>query len=370
MPMTTGIFVLGVAIHEPAVRHDAYRLEELVYRTSRAALDDAGVARSDLDAVTLGASDEIDGRPISSMLLAPPAGAFLTDEIRVTDSAASAVCLAVARMLAGDSHLNLVAGWCKSSKADFAEISNARAEPFYTRPLGFDATLADALFAQVVAEQMDVGPEEVAARVVAAYGRAASNPRGMAHPVPSVDAVAGSPYSAVPLRTLQSAPMTDGAACLILASETFLRRHPSLSPLARITGVGWATDSYRLDRARLADLSSARAAWDAALGRAGVGSAGDFDVVEMEAPTGYHEAALTRAFGVDPESLSPSGGAFAQNPHFCSGLVNAAEAVLQVSGRAGEVQRPGAKRAAAHSSHGFAQQGNVVIAFEGDDGNA
>jgi hypothetical protein len=35
-----------------------------------------------------------------------------------------------------------------------------------------------------------------------------------------------------------------------------------------------------------------------------------------------------------------------------------------VSGRAGAVQRPGARRAVAHSSHGYAQQGNVVMAFE------
>ena len=45
--------------------------------------------------------------------------------------------------------------------------------------------------------------------------------------------------------------------------------------------------------------------------------------------------------------------------------MNAAEAVLQVAGRAGEVQRAGVKRAAAHGCHGYAQQGNVVMVFEG-----
>jgi acetyl-CoA acetyltransferase len=64
------------------------------------------------------------------------------------------------------------------------------------------------------------------------------------------------------------------------------------------------------------------------------------------------------------DTLSPSGGAFAQNPLFCTGPVNAAEAVLQVAGKAGPVQRKGVRRAAAHSCHGYAQQGNVVMVFE------
>ena len=72
-----------------------------------------------------------------------------------------------------------------------------------------------------------------------------------------------------------------------------------------------------------------------------------------------------RALDINDESkISPSGGAFAQNPLVCTGLVGAVEAVLQVSGRAGPVQRAGVKRAAAHSTHGFAQQGNVVACFE------
>lgn len=52
-------------------------------------------------------------------------------------------------------------------------------------------------------------------------------------------------------------------------------------------------------------------------------------------------------------------------PIFCTGLVNAMEAVLQVSGQAGAVQRAGIRRAAAHGCHGYAQQGNVFAIFEG-----
>lgn len=361
-----GAYVIGAVSHAPALRHDAYRLEELVYHTAHAALADAGVTRRELDSVTLGACDELDGRPISSMLLAAPAGAFLTDEIRVTDSGLSALCLAAARLLSGDFDLCLVASWCKSSKTDFDEVMSARAEPFYTRPLGMTGTVADGLFAQSVADEFGVGEDEVAQRVVTAYERAIANPRGMEHQVPEIAAVAESGYEATPLRSGHSAPATDGAAALILASEKWLRLHPGHEPRARLAGIGWATDSYRLDRDRLRAMGSARKSWATALRQAGLRDSSDLDLVELESPTGYHEAAFARAFEIDEDKVSPSGGTFAQNPRFCSGLINAIEAVHQVSGRADGVQKQGATRAAAHSCHGYAQQGNVVAVFEGN----
>ena len=154
-----------------------------------------------------------------------------------------------------------------------------------------------------------------------------------------------------------------------MASEKFLQANPGCKPLARIAGVGWATDSYRLDGQRLRSMSSARKAWHAAMQQAGQSDAGGLDVIEIESQTGYHEAAYVRAFGIEnEEAISPSGGPFAQNPLFCAGLVNAAEAVLQVAGKAGPVQRPDVRRAAAHSCHGYAQQGNVVMVFESAGG--
>jgi acetyl-CoA acetyltransferase len=90
------------------------------------------------------------------------------------------------------------------------------------------------------------------------------------------------------------------------------------------------------------------------------------DLVELDSQTAFHDVAFRRALDIPVTcQVSPSGGPFAQNPYFCTGLVNAAEAVLQVSGRAGAVQVKGAKRAAAHGCHGFAQQGNAVAIFEG-----
>ena len=217
------VHVLGLALHKPADRIDDLRLEEMVYRTARAALEDAGVTRGQLDSVTLGACDELDGRSISSMLMAMPAGAYLTDEIKVTDSAATALCLATARILSGDFHLCMVASWCKSSKTDVEAVMRLRGEPFFTRPFGLNMTLADALFAQAVAGRFGIAPEEAASRVVAGYERASRNPRGVGRAIPTVAAIAGSEWEATPLRRGHRAPMTDGAVCMVLASGKWLR---------------------------------------------------------------------------------------------------------------------------------------------------
>jgi acetyl-CoA acetyltransferase len=359
------VYVLGVATHPPSQRECSLRLEEMVYHTTRAALDGAGVSRRQVDSLTMGACDELDGRPISSMLMSAPAGGYEIDEIKVTDSGASALCLAYARVASGGSQAGLVTSWCKSSKTNVEAVMRLRGDPFYTRPLAIGRAISDALFAQAVAREFRISETEVATRVCGAYARGARNPRGIAHPVPTADAVNRSPFEATPLRAAQRAPLTDGAVTLVIASERFLKSNPTCTPLARIAGIGWATDSYRLDAQRLKAMNSAGRAWSDALRTAGLRSAADLDVIELESQTGYHEAAYVRAFGIQKEfAISPSGGPFAQNPLFCSGLVNAAEAVLQIAGKAGPVQRPDVRRAAAHSCHGYAQQGNVVMVFE------
>jgi acetyl-CoA acetyltransferase len=358
----TDVFVLGVGLAPAARQRDDVRLEELAYHTARAALDDAGVSRRQLDNVTLGACDEFDGRPISSMLLAAPAGSYQVDEIRVTDSGLSALCLATARHAAGEFDLGLVVAWCKPSKTDVSVIMNQRSDPFFTRDLGMDDTVADALFAQAVAAQFGVAERELTERVLAGYRRAERNPRGVGAPVPAAVEIESTPYLATPLRDAHKAAPTDGAACLVIASGRWLARNNHRRPLARIAGVGWANDSYRLDRQRLTSMGSAKSAWQAAMRMAS--PAIRPDVAELECPTVFHEVAYERALDLDGAVLSPSGGVRAQHPLTATGLVHAVEAVLQVSGRADGVQVPGARRAVAHSCHGFAQQGNVFAVLD------
>jgi acetyl-CoA acetyltransferase len=227
-------------------------------------------------------------------------------------------------------------------------------------------TIADGLFAQAVAEAYGIGEREAGEAAVEGYRRAARNERGMRLRVPAVEEIGRSPYVAAPLRKGHQAPVTDGAVAIVLASGRWLETHPGARPIARLAGIGWRTDGYQLGAKRLSSLNSFRESFSAAVSMAGLSGPAELDLVELDAQTGYHEAAFRRALQLPGRcAVSPSGGPFAQNPYFCSGLIGAAEAILQVSGRAGAVQVKGARRAGAHGCNGFAQQGNATAIFEG-----
>lgn len=358
------VHVLGVGQALPTLQSHL-RLEEMAFEACSGALSDAGISRSELDHVTLAACDELDGRPISSMLMAAPSGGYLTDEIKVTDSGAMGLVLGHARIASGDFDVGLVVSWCKSSKTDADAITRMRGEPFFVRPLGLDNRISDALFSQAVMARYRVSAEDADRATERAWARAARNTRGLRHPVVNAQQVRAGEFQATPLRETHLPPATDGAVAMVLASSRYVAANRHLRPLCRVAGVGWNSDSYRLDAARLGDMRSAKAAMRQAMDAAGVGDARDIDVIELDTPTIFHELGYAAALGLSDRQISPSGGSFAQNPVFCTGMVNAMEAALQVAGRAGPVQQPGVRRAAAHGCHGYAQQGNVFIVFEG-----
>lgn len=359
-------YILGLAMHPPSAWILDKRLEEMVFDTAKAALDSAGIARKELDHITIAACDELDGRSISSMLLSAPAGAYLKDEIKTTDSGLIGLCLEAMRIESGRFHLGLLSSWNKSSKAPFEDVMRMRCEPFYTRDIGLNASIADGLFARAVKTAYGICESDVNAAVHASYEQASKNERGMRSAVPSLAEIKASPYVSVPLRNIQQAPVTDGGVSMVVCSSKWLSDHPDRRPLARLSGLAWRIDNYQLGEERLSKLHGFKETLSKAVAMSGVQDLSQLDLIELDSQTGFHEVAYRRAF--NPPStcqVSPSGGPFAQNPYFCTGLVHAAEAVLQVSGRAGAVQVKGAKRAAAHGCHGFAQQGNAIAIFEG-----
>jgi acetyl-CoA acetyltransferase len=295
-----------------------------------------------------------------------PAGAYMKDEIKCTDTGLYAMILGALRIESGLHDIGLAVSWNKSSTAPFEDVMRMRCDPFYVRPIGLNASIADGLFAQAMAVKFGIAEDEVNDATLRAYACASRNTRAVGRGIPTPADIAQSPYVSFPLRQGHQAPLTDGAVAMVLVSERWLARHPKHQPLARLAGFGWSTDGYNLGADRLSHLRSFHRCIKGASASAGLNSLDEVDVFELDCQTGYHAAAYSRALGLGGDDrFGPSGGAFAQNPYFCSGLVNAAEAVLQVSRSAGAVQRPGVRRALAHAAHGFAQQANGAAIFEG-----
>jgi acetyl-CoA acyltransferase len=264
-------------------RRSGERLEELVYNVSADALANAGIARGELDGVVLAASDERDGRSISSMLTAAPAGGLLTEVTKVTDSGLHALALAGMRVQAGLSDATIVVSWDVASESEPYKVAATALEPFVDRPIGAIDPLATALVASAyMAEHgRDAGPldrrAEHKARLSGARGRVGD-------------------WVTLPLSAAHVAPERDGAAAVVLASQPFASRR-GLMARATLQGTGWRTATYSPAERGRPIWAPLRSALDDALVRAGTELA-EIDSFEVEDATVFHECVAAEGLGL------------------------------------------------------------------------
>ena len=191
-----------------------------------------------------------------------------------------------------------------------------------------------------------------------------------------------SPYVSTPLRKLNLPPYSDGACAIVLATEE--KAMKSGRPVAWVSGIGWSNDTYFMGDKDLSKLSSLSQAAEKAYAMAAIRNPlKEIDVAELYDVTSYHELMEYEALGFCKEGqagklidsgatsiggelpVNPSGGMLSSNPYTAVGLFRVAEAALQVSGRAGSRQVPGAITALAHGMSGICGQSNCVTILRG-----
>ncbi|OGK77924.1 MAG: hypothetical protein A2X53_18445 [Candidatus Rokubacteria bacterium GWA2_70_23] len=375
--MSDRVAVVGVSQVGYASAITDRNLEELIFEAASGALADARLAWRELDAVVIGASDLVDGRVISSMVTAGPAGGYMKDLLAVASSAEHAFVLAYLRLAAGVGDTALVAGWSKCSEAPIPQVEQLSLDPFYRRHVGMDGLVAAALQAAAYRDRYRV-PEDAAARVVVKNrANGTRNPHAERRQRVTADDVLASPLVAWPLKALETPPLSDGACALVLARSE--RAGALRRPAAWVRGLGWASDTYWREPEDLVNSRALAAAAERAYRMAGVQAPRrEIGVAEVYDVTPYHELMAyeglgfcgpgegARFVGDGQVSVNPSGGLLCANPFFASGLVRVAEAVLQVTGRAGGRQVEGVRRAVAHGASGLAGQAHTVVVLEGE----
>jgi acetyl-CoA acetyltransferase len=179
---------------------------------------------------------------------------------------------------------------------------------------------------------------------------AETNPYAQLSGSKDADALLAEPYLADPLRRHDCAPITDGAAVIVLAAED--RARSLVDRPAWITGIAHAVDSAHLGARDLTTSPSTLRAAEVA-GIDGV------EVAELYTPFTHQELLLRADLNLAEDvRITPSGGALAGNPMFAGGLVRIGEAANQIlSGFAG--------RTMAHATGGPALQQNLVCVMEG-----
>jgi len=347
----TDVAVVGFA-QSPCVRHGDGTTSgvEMLVPIFHEVLAATGLAKQDIGFWCSGSSDYLAGRAFSFVQAVDAIGAFPPImESHVEMDGAWALYEAWVKILTGDADIALAYGFGKSSAGQLRRVLALQLDPYLLAPLWPDSVSIAALQARLGIEAGLWTEKDMA--LVAARSRAAArdNPQAQLYADIRADDLLGQPYLADPLRAHDCAPITDGAAVVILANA---ERAGELSERpAWITGF-----EHRIDSAALGarDLTTAPSA--AGAGRAA--GAGQVDVAELHAPFTHQEILLRDALGLgDGVRVNPSGGPLAGNPMFAAGLARIGLAAREItSGRA--------DRALGHATSGPALQQNLVCVME------
>jgi acetyl-CoA acetyltransferase len=232
---------------------------------------------------------------------------------------------------------------------------------FHT-PLGVTPIAWYALNATRYLHETDAARADLAAVAVKNRRHAALNPIAQYREPITVQDVLDAPPIVRPLHLLDVPPRSDGAAAVVLADAS-LARHLCERPVY-VHGRGFRHDGVHQVASEPAPLNWFAAAELAAVDayhESGVGPE-DVDVAEVYAPCTIVEVLVTEALGLCPAGegaacaragetalggripVSTDGGCLSRgHPPLVTPLYNVHEAVLQLTGRAGERQSPGAR---------------------------
>lgn len=351
---------------------------ELAYEAIKQVLEETGLTLSDIDSAVSCSQDFWDGRTISNMNVQPFVGAHLGHEDKVAEDGLDAVFCGMAQVLSGHQEIVLVVAHMKESQAEKSLVENAAFDPAFMRVLGLEFLSAAALQATRYMYKYGISAEQCAKVAVKNRGNARRNPHAQEPLDLTVEDVLSSKLLASPIRRLDAKPDSDGACAMILAPEK--RAKKLCKKPVWILGVSNGYEAHYLGDRDLADCAALTQAARKAYRMAGIKNPmKEIDVAEISEEFSYQEllwmeglgfcgrgeagalidSGKTRLGGKLP--VNPSGGLLSGVPNGAAGISRAAEAVLQLRGKAGERQVEGARTALAHGVTGIAGQHQAVM---------
>jgi acetyl-CoA acetyltransferase len=340
------IGIVGYHRLPPVEAYTAGDEAEMVHTVVSAALEEAGMERSEVGFFCSGSADYVMGRPFSFVGALDGAGVWPPRaESHVEMDGAWALYEAWVRLHHGDIDVAVVYAFGKASLGDLSAIHTLQLDPYSLAPMGIGPHAMAALQARAVIEAGLASEADFAA--VVSRSRAAF---GLESPSP--EALLAAPQTWAPLRDSDLPRWTDGAAAVVLATPAAIKTTP-----AWIAGIDHRVDVHQPG---LRDLTQAPGVRISAL-RLGVGDK-PIEVAELHAQWSHEEGILCRALGLGPEvTLNPSGGAIVAATPMVAGLERIGEAARAI--RSGE-----AVRALAHATQGPCLQQNLVCVLEAQHG--
>ncbi|MEJ3746752.1 thiolase domain-containing protein [Actinomycetes bacterium KLBMP 9797] len=369
------VAVLGTGQTEHRARRTDVSMAGLCREAIDRALADARTDWSDVDAVVLGkAPDLFEGVMMPELFLADALGATGRPLLRVhtAGSVGGATAVVASSLVRAGVHRRVLAvAFEKQSESNAMWALSI--QPPFTMPVGAGA---GGYFAPHVRAYIrrSGAPEHVGALVAVKDRRnGALNPYAhLRQPDITLESVRASAMLWDPIRYDETCPSSDGACAIVVGDEKAAEAVGRPVAWVRATALRTEPTSFAgKDHVNpRAGAEAARALWRAA----GITDPlAQIDAAEIYVPFSWFEpmwlenlgfaapgegwklteSGETRLDGALP--VNPSGGVLCSNPIGASGLLRFAEAAMQVMGRAGAHQVPGARTALGHAYGGGSQ---------------
>ncbi len=324
---------------------------ELLVPVFKECYEQTGWTRKDVGFWCSGSSDYLAGRSFSFVQAVDAIGVIPpVNESHVEMDLAWAMYEAWIKIQTGEVDTALVYAFGKSSAGVLRRTLALQLDPYTMTPLWPDTVSLAGLQARAGIDA-GVWDERAMAEVVnRSLTDAEKNEYAIRKGGSSVDELLNRPMYADPLRKHDCAPVTDGAAAIVLAAED--RAREVAERPAWITSLATYADQISmgtrdLTRSPSTALAAAKSDLD------GV------ELAELHAPFSHQELILRTELGLaDDVAINPSGGPLAGNPMFTGGLIRFGEAAKKVW--AGE-----ATKVLGHATSGPALQQNLVCVMEG-----
>ncbi len=313
--------------------------------------EQTGFTRHDIGFWCSGSSDYLAGRSFSFVSAVDAIGVIPpVNESHVEMDAAWALYEAWIKIQTGEIDTALVYGFGKASAGVLRRTLALQLDPYAMTPLWPDTVSLAGLQARAGIDAGAWDERAMAEVVQRSLTDAEANEYAVRKGGSSVDELLARPLYADPLRKHDCAPVTDGAAAIVLAAGD--RARAVSDRPAWITGIAHSVDPQGMGTRDLTRAPSVAAAARAA-------DLGGVEVAELHAPFSHQELVVRRELGLaDDVAINPSGGPLSGNPMFTGGLVRIGEAARRVWDGS-------ARKVLAHATSGPALQQNLVCVMEG-----
>ena len=359
---------------------------DLIREAVLAVFEDTGLSPEDIDGVVSGTMPSMmEGVALTHLYFADAMQAVGKPILKTETCGSTGVSIAHTAyhwVSSGMADVVLAIGHEKMNEGDSQATMSTVMDPFYQRYFLSGAPGVFSLQAQDWSVRFNIPEEKVreAAAVISVnhHNSAFDNPYAHIKVRLTVDDVKKAKVITYPIRLYDVCPNSDGACAVIFASGDMVKRLGKKA--AWVKGSGYRGDEQFFGDSDKTVWPSAVEAAKEAYKQAGITEPRkELDVAEVYNPFTYQEMLFYECFGFcefgqapdlvlkgvfarDGElPCDPSGGTLCTNPIGATGLIRVGEAAMQVMGKCGDHQIPGAKLALAHAMGGIDQFNGILI---------